>query len=427
MIKPILFISILFVLISCSEEKKEPITNKAQYDQYLSTAANETYKSALNEKEFWSERLTPDSTGVGNLAPLGGAYEKMFAATGKASYLHDAEKLYKKGIEFSYTNSDGYTRALAHNYISQHRFKEAKQVLEKAYAGVSHKRSTEYMLFDVYMELGEYDKADEFLGKLKNNSDYNYLIRLAKWSDHKGNLDAAIKYLEQAMAIAESRDSKPLKIWTYSNIADFYGHAGRIDDAYTHYLKTLELDPENAYSIKGIAWILYSEEGNTTEANRLLDSLMVNHKLPDYYLLKAEMAEFDENSSEVKKMQQSFTKAVNEGNYGNMYNTYLIELYAESDPKKALALAQKEVSNRATPETYQLLAYAQLQNNDKEGALKTIEQHVEGKTFEPMAQYYSALVYKANNVPTKVEALKEELMEAGFELGPVMLSKIKNL
>jgi len=427
MIKPILILTMLLVLISCSEEKKEPITNKAQYDQYLNTAANESYKSALNEKEFWSERLTPDSTGVGNLAPLGGAYEKMFATTGNAKYLRDAETLYKKGIDFSFNNSDGYTRALAHNYISQHRFKEAKEILEETYAGVSHKRSTEYMLFDVYMELGEYEKADEFLGKLKNNSDYNYLIRLAKWSDYKGNLDAAIKYLEQAMAIAESRDSKPLKIWTYSNIADFYGHAGRIDDAYAHYLKTLQLDPENAYSIKGIAWILYSEEGNTKEANRLIDSLMVNHKLPDYYLLKAEMAEFDENPSEVIKMQQAFTSAVDKGGYGEMYNTYLIEIYGESNPKKALTLAQKEVSNRATPETYQLLAYAQLQNNDKEAALKTIEHHVEGKTFEPMAQYYSALVYKANNMPTKVEALKEELMEAGFELGPVMLSKIKKL
>jgi tetratricopeptide (TPR) repeat protein len=250
---------------------------------------------------------------------------------------------------------------------------------------------------------------------------------LAKWSDYKGNLDAAIKYMEQAMTIAESRGSISLKIWTYTNLADFYGHAGRVDEAYRHYLKTLALQPDNSYAKKGIAWITYAAEKNTIEANRILDSIMVNHHVPDYYLLKAEMAEYNHQSSEAEAYLDSFVKQATETNYGGMYNAYLIEIYAETQPEKALALALTEIQNRATPETYHLLALAQLNIGKKTEALRIIETNVHGKTFEPMALYHSALVYKANGKTAMVKSLKEELLTATFELGPVLSKKVNEL
>ncbi|MEX2349740.1 MAG: tetratricopeptide repeat protein, partial [Flavobacteriaceae bacterium] len=320
-----------------------------------------------------------------------------------------------------------YTRLLAHNLISQHRFKEAKDLLEESHAGPSHKYETELMLFDVYMELGEYERAKQVLENVESNTDYNYLIRLSKWNDHKGNLDEAIKYMVQAKRIAESRDSKALKIWTYSNLGDYYGHAGRIEDSYQHYLKTLQLQPDNAYAKKGIAWIIYSYEGNTAEAKRILDAVMENHSVPDYYLLKAEMAEYEGDLEKAAANEERFIRAVEASEYGAMYNAYLVEFYTDKDPERALQIAQKEVQNRATPETYHLLALAQLKNGAKEQALETIEKYVEGKTFEPMAQYHSALVYQANGLEKKVKPLKSELLEASFELGPVLTEKIKML
>lgn len=430
--KKILILFALCAFFSCDEkrESKEDtakITHKEDYNKYLSTSDNSAYKAALSEKDFWNKRLAADSSGVGDLGPLAGGYSALFDATGNVENLQKAERLQKKAIEISATNKDGYTRALAKTYISQHRFKEAKQILEESYKGVSNKHETEFMLFDVYMELAEYDKAYEMLNKVKNNGDYNYLIRVSKWSDYKGDLDAAIKYMEKAKAIAESGGNKSLKVWSYSNIADFYGHAGRIDDAYTYYLKTLELEPDNRYVKKGLAWIAYSYEKDTKEANRILDSVMVNHKSPDYYLLKAEMAEFNNNQEQVEANQNKFTDMVSDSLYGGMYNTYLIELYTDTNPEKALTLAKQEINNRATPETYTLLALAQLKTENKEDALQTIETHVEGKTFEPSAQYVSAMVYKANGMQDKVKPLKKELSGASYELGPVLSKKIAQL
>ncbi|PKA83870.1 tetratricopeptide repeat protein [Ulvibacter sp. MAR_2010_11] len=417
----------LSLCFACDKQHNEQVTHSQDYNSFLNTSNNQSYTEAVTEMNFWNNRLDADSTGVGELGPLANAYATIFTTTGDAQNLYAAERLYKKAIAISANNKDGYVRGLARNYISQHRFKEAKTILEESYAGISNKRATEMILFDVYMELGEYAKADTLLGRIKNTGDYNYLIRLAKWSDYKGDLEAAIKYLEKAKTIAEQRGGDGLRIWTYTNLADFYGHAGNIKDAYIHYLKTLQLQPDNSYAKKGITWILYASEGNTKEANRILDSVMVQHKIPDYYLLKAEMAEYEGNTSEATMFTNKFVSAAEAGNYGGMYNAFLIEIFAETNPEKAVQLAEIEIGNRATPETYDLLAYAQLKAGRKDAALETIEAFVIGKTFEPMAQYHAALIYKANGMDEKVQPLKEELLEASFELGPVLTKSIEDL
>ncbi|PHR13094.1 MAG: hypothetical protein COA40_06180 [Aequorivita sp.] len=419
----ILFIAVFF---GC-QEKAEKITDSNDYNKYLITTNIPSKEAIEKDYEFWQEKFNNDSTHLMEMNRLSGIHAALFGSTGDISQLKISEKLIKKSHDIAARNKDTYLRSLAHNYISQHRFKEAQVLLDSAYAYPDNKKQTEMMLFDVAMELGEYERADPLLGKIKDPKDFNYLIRLAKWSDHNGNLDAAIKYMEQARQIAEERNDKALKVWSYSNIGDFYGHAGRLKDSYNSYLKTLEIEPDNHYAKKQIAWLVYSSEKNAKEANRILDSIMVNHKAPDYHLLKAEIATYEGNFSEAEKQNKLFLKTAENPDYGAMYNTYLINLYAETDPEKALKLAAMEINNRATPETYQLLAYAQLKVGHKKAALKTIEQYVDGKTEEPKALFHSAMVYKANGMEERVASLKEELLGASYELGPVKAKEIKKL
>lgn len=417
----------LSYLLSCTRDTEHrAVTQEADYNAYLSLEERSGYEAAVDEMEFWSKRLRPDSSGVGDLGPLAAAYTKMFEYTGDSQHLYDAEFLLKKAGELSTNNKDIYHRALARNYITQHRFQEARVLLEESYAGASSKRATEFMLFDVYMELGAYEEAENLLSRTKNLSDYNYLIRQAKWSDYKGDLDSAIQFLEKARDIAESRNSKALMIWTHSNLADFYGHAERIPEAYQGYLRTLELDPENTYALKGIAWIAYSWEDNADEALRILDTLAKNHHVPDYDLLKSEIFEYLANEELADKYQDKFIQKVKEGNYGNMYNTYRIELLAESSPSEANELALKEVEYRPTPETYWLLAYTELVNGRKEEAQRIIEQQVIDKSFEPMAAYYAAKIYRAVGNDSKVQDLKKELLGASFEIGPLLSAEVSS-
>ena len=69
-------------------------------------------------------------------------------------------------------------------------------------------------------------------------------------NDHNGDLDTTIRFMEKARDKAEASKNNGLMLWAYTNLADYYGHAGRIEDSYDHYLKTLRIDPENAYAKK---------------------------------------------------------------------------------------------------------------------------------------------------------------------------------
>lgn len=407
--------------ISCHRnETSLQITDPADYNFFLKSTHNPTLDLALSEKEFWSKRLRPDSTGVGDLGPLANAYTSLFETTGNIEHLKNAEQLYLKAISIATHNNDIYIRSLSHNYIAQHRFKEAKILLEESYKGISDKHKTELLLFDVYMELGEYDKADVMLGKVKSANDYNYLIRLAKWNDYNGKLNAAIRNLKQAKERADASRNKQLQIWTYTNLADYYGHAGKIKESYNLYLKTLQIQPDNAYAKKKIAWILYSFEKNTVEAIRIIDSVMIVHHSPEYYLIKAELADFEGNEIEGKKQKNLFIAEISNENYEDLYNSSLIELFSETHPTKALELAKKEIKIRPTAATYQLLAYAQLKSGDKEKALETINTYVENKSFEPKVLYYSTLIYKVNGKDAQVKKYKKELEDLSFELGPLL-------
>ena len=419
------------LLLGCNGQGDKDVTfttNPKDYTSFLQADPIKSYAAALEEKEFWSKRLGSDSTGVGDLGPLAGAYSKLFETRGDIQYLKDAEQVYKKAITVAAIKiQDGYKRALAKNYITQHRFKDAIILLEESYAGISNKHATELLLFDCYLEVGAYSKALQFLKKIENINQFDYLIRISKWSDHQGDLSAAIRYMQKALAIANSRKNLALQIWTNSNIADYYGHQGDIKASYNHYLKTLALQPDNAYAKKGIAWILYSKEYNTAQASELIDHLLANHNLPDYYLLKAEMASYQGDSVLSEEYMQQFFTLANNPLYGDMYNTHKIMALVKTDPYKALQLALKEVDNRTTPQSYQLLALAQLASNLKQEALATITSFVAGKTSDPMALLHSAQVYKANGMLDKVTALKTTLLPARYELGPEVFKQVTAL
>ena len=412
------------VLLSCKQEMGFK-TNHEDYDRYL---AAEPVKTTSKYYELWDSKIKSDSLQLLSLGNVASEYNRFFQGTGDIKYLKMAEQSLQRAVDIAAVGKVGYYRALARNYISQHRFKEALQLAEKAREMGSGVKDTQALFFDVHMELGNYEKAHAYLDSIGNMSDFGYLIRLAKWNDHKGDLDTAIRFMEKAAAKAESSKNKSMLLWSYTNLADFYGHAGRIEDSYQLYLRALQLDPQNAYAKKGIAWIVYSHERNGEEALRILDSTLMKHQSPDYYLLKAEIAEFIGN--EVLKLEalDNYYKKVQRKDYGDMYNAYNVDFYIDMEVhEKAMKLAKKEVENRPTPESYGLLAYSYFAKGEKEKALEIVEKHIAGKTFEPGILSKAAEIYKANGKHDKVKELKQELVGAIYELGPVMEPQILRL
>lgn len=424
-----LTIAFLTLVFASCDKAPEQITNQEDYEKYLQEDADLTVDLIKKDHDFWKEKLQKDPGQYPYFIKLAASQSELFNATGEIEYLIKAEENLIEANRSTNYSQAGYLKALARNYISQHRFRESLDLLNAAEAIGEKLNGTHKMLFDVHMELGNYDKAEAYLDKIEDRSDFDFLIRFAKWSDHKGDLSTAITYMEKATQKAEITNKKGLKQWSYTNLADFYGHNGEIKKSYNHFLKALELDPNNAYAKKGIAWIIYSYERNPEEALRILNSITKQHRAPDYYLLKAEIAEFMNNEHAKKLNLESYMAAVSNENYGVMYNSDNVMLYAEefSETEKAILLAHQEIQQRPTPQSYALLAWTHYNKGEYENALKIAEKHVVDKTYEPEALYQLAKIYKANGRMKEAGILKKELLESAYELGPVTEQDIRQI
>ena len=295
------------ISMHCVPEKNPKVTAVADYNGFLEHKDVDTVSKGF---ALWNNKITKDSTELMSFGYVAAAYTTFFKQSGNIAYLKKAEACLSKAVEIANINKEGYLRSLARNYISQHRFKEALDLAEKASALGGGKKDSQALLFDVHMELGNYTSAKSYLDSITAPSEFGYLIRVAKWNDYKGDLDTTIRLMEKALQKAEASKNKELLVWAYSNIADYYGHAGALQKSYDHYLKTLELDPTNAYAKKGIAWIVFSHERNGQEALRILNSITDYHKAPDYYLLQAEIADFMEDKEAVDRNLEAYSRAV---------------------------------------------------------------------------------------------------------------------
>jgi tetratricopeptide (TPR) repeat protein len=402
------------------------VASQKDYDKYLVTNAPETTSKYF---ELWNSKIRLDSMQLTSFGIVGGEYGRYFKETGDISYLKKAERSLKRAVEIASVGRAGYRRSLARNYISQHRFKEALVLANEAREIGTDPKESQYLLFDVHMELGNYRTAEKYLDSTKNMKDFGYLIRLAKWNDYKGDLETTINFMEKAKSLAMESKNKDLIVWSVTNLADYYGHAGRIEDSYDHYLKALEVDANNAYAKKGIAWIVFSHDKNPKEALRILDSITENHKAPDYFLLKAEIADYMGNDLIRLENIHTYFTAIENPSYGQMYNAYNLDVLINETEQfeKALQLAKEEVSNRPTPESYSWLAYSYLKLGNPEKAKEIIDTYVIDQTYEPSLLYMAATVYKANDMGERTNELKQELLGALYELGPGMESEIQAL
>lgn len=425
-----LIFSVLVMLFVTGCQKKETsIINQEDYNHFLLSEVDKVKEFSQNEINFWQEKFDASPNQISYLSKISANYTVLFEQTGDINYLYKSEDLLLISNEATRYTEAGTIRTLARNYITQHRFKEALKLANKALKIGDGLKETHELLFDVQMELGNYEAAREQLVYLHNFKDFDFLIRIAKWNDHLGDLKTAILMMEKASEKAKSDGNIGLMLWTYSNLGDMYGHAGRIKEAYDHYLMALKINPNNSYSLKGLAWIAFSYEKDTKEALRIINHISKKHNSPDFYLLKAEIAEYEMDEAEKDSNMKEYFKMLEQNNYGVMYNKYNSLIYADdkSTAQKALEIAKEEINNRPTPDSYDLLAWAYYNLGNSKKAYEIVQQHVANKSFEPRLNYHLATIYKANNIKNKIKPIKEDLKTSIFELGPNMIDKIDNL
>ncbi len=381
--------------------------------------------SVNEDLRFWNKKLQNSNEASFHLQ-LANTWLKHFKITSEIISLNKAVDIVENVYDSPLLNKGAVCRTLARLYITQHRFCESLDMaLESAEIG-DNDRATRLLLYDVYSELGMEEWALEILQLVSNNPDFQYLIRAAKWEDAHGNLNNAIHLLKKARDKAESGKDKGQLAWIYSNLGDFYGHDGQIDQSKEHFIKAIEINPADWYSLKGLAWIHYSNYGDAEMALEILDAIKVYNQSPEIGLLKSKLHAYQGKKYYAEVLEQQVMNTISDDKYGILYRMVLSEYYSDNGKdKQAIDLAQAEVQSRNIPETNALLAYCQYQAGMKEQAWEVVKSSVYEKTYEPQALYH---ILKASSFnPTIQRLIISELKGTSYELGPQLSNKINSI
>lgn len=415
---------VLLLATSCGKSGKA--VHREDWIGYVPSGPAETTSKYF---ELWNRKIRPDSMQLQGLVVVAGEYTRFFQNSGDVQWLDKAEKALHKALEIGQFDRASLHRAYARNRISVHRFDQALEHALKARENGRGPEETQALLFDVYMELGRFEEARAQLDLIRDEEDFGYLIREAKWQDHRGELSRAIYFMEQALRRIEGGTNVELKTWTYANLGDFYSHDGRFESAVNMYLKSLKINPYCAQAVKGLAWIAYSYDRNDALAMEILDGLSGYYQGPELWLLKSEVAGSLGRSDSARVYRERFDQQTQNRALSAMYATYRIDLKLEEPNTRAEALrwAKQEAGQRQTPEVYAQLAYAYLRNSDSLQALQIVEDYVRDRTYEPGSLLYMAEVYQATGRHREAGELKKELLEAQYELGPDMMKRVTAL
>jgi tetratricopeptide (TPR) repeat protein len=423
-----IFCLLLFSLIACKSSFRR-VTHAKDYEMYMKTRSQESLHSLqiINEDiKFWNQRLEKTKTDPVSRVKLAGLYSSRFKVTGNINDIHASDSLYLLANPLIKIGSSSVYKALAANCITEHKFQQAKLYIDTALMMGDGKYTSLLMQCDVSIELGDLGAAKKALSQIEYKTDFDYLIREAKLLDHKGNQDNGIRLMEGAAKQVLNSNNDKLFRWVKTNLGDMYGHANRFDEAYHCYLEVLKKYPEDFYALKGIAWLAFSHDKDVKEAKRILYHLSSLHPVPDYKLIIAKIAAFENNQPLYRKMISEYVSEVKDYRYGDMYNKYLFNIdISDQKINEALKIAKREVSNRPTPQSYDLLSWAYYKAGKKENALKLAKDFVENKCFEPEAFYHLGVIYRDGGENEKAKDYLHRAENSAFELGPGGFSEVQ--
>lgn len=412
------------VLLSCCTHKQ--IVTAQEAETFMHPSPNIKLKLIKEDIGFWSARLGANKEDLPSQLKLAGLYSRQFQYSGNIDDIKKSDSLYLEAHRLQKNFGSGTYRSLAANCITQHRFREANAYLDTAYQMGDDKYFTLLQQFDVSLELGDIFRAASILKMIYPKNSFEYLLRNAKLLDHKGDAAASIKNMEQALVKAEESKNEDLVLWAKTNLADMYGHHNLVNKSYQLYKEVLKQDRHNFHALKGIAWIAYSFDRNPAIAKKIIFYLQQQHPVPDYDYLLAQIATYEKDNTAAKKYNRRFLNEAADPLYGNMYNKYVFDIICDekNEAANSLEIAQTEIKNRPTAQSYSMLAWALYKAGRLAEAIKIADEKIAGKNFEPGAMYELGIIYKAGGYSQRAKKYLAEAAHAGFELGPVLCKRI---
>lgn len=380
---------LLLPFIAACHSKPAAIISSEYTDSLIKHyTASAQFRNADSNLTFWQQKMNSLPDNFVNGPEYASALLTRFRQRGNIADLREADSLIEESNKANREKEPAVWRTLASLAILQHQFAKADTLLQKAISIEGQTAANTYTQFDVDFELGRYDQSKNILTALQKDKSYAWYFRQSKFEHYAGTLDSSIDCMMQAAA--KSNGSKSLQQIAFSNAADLHIHKGDLQTAAALYRQCIAMDGGDFHSIMGLGWIALIHDHNDTLAERIFHFVQAHQQSPDVLLKLEQVAEARDDSAKQVSIANEFISRTDQPVYGNMYNKYLIDLYTGilHQPAKAVAIAERELTNRATPQTYAWYAWALCCNKEKEKAQSIFKGFVSGKPLEGLELFY---------------------------------------
>ncbi|WP_207497242.1 tetratricopeptide repeat protein [Aridibaculum aurantiacum] len=225
--------------------------------------------------------------------------------------------------------------------LSQHKFKEALALANRAKAINPNEAYVYGILVDANVELGNYeeainasDKMQALKPSLESYSRASYLREI--FGDTEGAIDAM-----RLASQAGLPGSEP-QCWSMKTLAELYVNANQLEKAEVEYQKILEMRPSYAFATAGLAKIEEKKKNYDkalqllNEAAAVMPEYSFYEQMGDIYVLKGETGKAEASYAKVKEMLEEDAAS------GHLVDLDLAKLYVKMNK---LDLAKKHVMN----------------------------------------------------------------------------------
>lgn len=412
----VLVIFSIILFISCN---KQPLVSNKNIDEIVKSSSLSAIEISNNKDiEFWKNRLKTDPRGETNLVNYATTLAARFAIYGDIDDLIKARQVIDSVHKSNTIKNASTYRTLAKFASLQHQFKNAEVLSQNALNLGENRYASELQMFDAAFELGNISTAKTLLKKLKKNFEYAYYFRLAKMHHYDGNLEEAIMALKKASELTNG--NKNLEQIALSNLGDLYLHSGDFKSAFENYNASVRIDAADFHSISGLALISLYHDKNHEGAKKLLEYVKSKTKSPDVLIQMINLSQEICDNKQEKIYALEFVEKVSSPKYGNMYNKYLIALFDGilNNNQKMLLVAENELLNRKTPQTYSWLAWALHKNNQDKKALDVYKKHISEQPLEGFELFLVGKLMLSQQKKYNAERYFEAANKNSYDLNP---------
>lgn len=416
--KHLIYLSSLMLLLACTENNPTIVQTEFDLGSY-EEAMDKKIESVDKRLEFWNQKLQSNPGNTIYLQKVAALQAQKFKTTKSIELLDSSDEILAS-LHKRNPSDVGVIHSSIANAISRHAFQDALNLAREAIYIGEKKDQSKLLLVDVLIEQGLFIEARELLEGFPYPERFDNQIRWVKLFDAEGDLDTAVQTMEAALANANEMNQLELIVWSLGNLADMYGHQGRIEKSYSTYLQALAYDPADSHSLKGIGWIMYSHDKELEKAKNFYTDLYKVLPDPALEILLAEISEMQGDVASSITLRNKLTQEFSKASYGNMYGAFLINEYFKDQPAKSLDIAEKDIAQREHPMSYAYLALAELGQGNSNEAEKLILEKVIGHTEEPMALYLTGFILDETGNESPALHYLEAANEASYELGPLI-------